>query len=226
MKFLQSGDSVVSLKFLFQEMPRGYEEAESVDDKLTFDTVGEIQDGLADLFENGEAPFDLQERILDLDAIRAEGGYTQAEMVGQLSAFQNSLNGTLSANGEYPDISDFMNALQEFMGAQAINLDEFIDEEAALRDEVEQYAERITASAETREEFRELADLVTAERLVADAKLNESGERTPDQPVMRVASRVEELPARLSDALASLDEETASRFGDSAMAGFDPDQFA
>jgi hypothetical protein len=72
----------------------------------------------------------------------------------------------------------------------------------------------------------ELVGDITREGLERDAQLSESGERTPDKPLMRVASSVAELPTNLTKALASLDEETASRFGDSAMANFNPDQFA
>jgi len=226
MKFLQHGDSVVSLRFKFQEVPGGnYEGAETVDDKLSFDTVGEIQDAMGELFESGEAPFNLQESVLDLDATRAAGDYTQAEMDNRLGQFQNNLNGALTNNGEFPDISDFMEALQEFMN-QADDLGEFKEETSLLQKEVDQYAERVDASADARMEMAELADLVTAEGLSRDAKLTETGERTPDRPVMRVASTVEQLPTKLDEVLATLDDETAGRFGNSAMAGFDPDQFA
>jgi hypothetical protein len=233
MKFLQPGDSVVSLRFKFQEMPGRYEEAESASDKLTFDTVGEIQDAMANLFESGEAPFGLQERILDLDAIRAKGDYTQADMVNQLASFQNSLNGTLAANGEYPDIADFMSALQEYMNQAADDLGEFKEEANALRGEVEHYAERVAIGADARGEMAELAELVLASESGDQIKATEIGlkndverQATTSREQVAIASTVRELPQDLGAALASLDEETAATFGPSAMSNFNPDQFA
>ncbi len=227
MKFLQHGDSVVSLRFLYQEAPsRDFETTESLADNLTFDTVREIQDALGNLFEDGKAPFNLQEDVLDLDQIRASGNYPQADMVGQLAAFKNNLNATLSKNGELPDISDFMGALQEFMSARALDLSAFSDAANDLMNDVKQDIERTYAGANARIEMAELADLVTAKGLSRDAKLTESGKRPPDQPVMAVASTVAELPQEIAQVLASLDKDTAEQFGASAMAGFSPDQFA
>lgn len=226
MKFLQSGDSVVSLHFKFQEMPQGYEDTEVVTDKLTFDTVGEIQDALANLFPNRNAPFTLQEDILDLDAFRAQGGYTQADVVNQLSRFVNNLNALLDNNGDPKAVQDFTDALQEFIGNRAVDLSEFRNEAGELMQEVAATSEKVNTLAGSRLEMAELSAAVTAEGLKRDARLNETGERVPDQPIMRVASTVAKLPETLDQVIASLDKETALFLGETAFRSFDADSAA
>ena len=228
MKFLKNeGDSVVSLRFLNLEAPSGdYEAVDAAPDRLTFDTVGEIQAGLADLFEDGEAPFNLQEQVLDLDAFRADSESDDRAMLAQLQQFQTNLYLTLDNGGNQDEVPAFMDALQEFMTGYAPDIEGFREEEAALKEEVEYTSARVEAGAETRLAMAELVGDITGEGLERDAALTESGERTPDRPLLSVSTTVEALPVTLNEAVASVEDDIATTFGASSFNGFSEDLFA
>jgi len=218
----------VSLRFKFQEVPGGnYEGAETVDDKLSFDTVGEIQDAMGELFESGEAPFNLQESVLDLDATRAAGDYTEPAMRAQIQQFQRNLFLTLDNQGDTEKVDEFIGAVSEFMN-QADDLSEFRNEADSLMGEVKQsveYAEAGADSIAARMGLMEEMRISTEEGFKRELN-REANEAPVERNSVAVASTVSELPQQLGSVLASLEEDTASRFGDSAMDSFNPDQFA
>jgi hypothetical protein len=137
-------------------------------------------------------------------------------MVNQLAAFQNSLSGTLSANGEFPDVSDFMDALQEFMGARAIDLGEFEEEANTLKADVEGGL----AAAETRLAMANLAaELQRASESGDQNDAVKTGiEREQLRPdggeVARVAftAPTTEFPQKLDTVLTALEADTVDQF--------------
>ncbi len=217
MKFLQyNGDSVVSLRFIYNET-FGNKESTEIQDELTFDTVGEIQDAMLQLFPNGDAPFSLQEDIIDMDSGRADG-----EPIN-ITPFRNNLAAALNERGIFEVPGDFLNAVSEFM-----NRGETIYEQqtAELLEKVQHYSERVDAEAGARLEMAELVGDITSQGLERDAQLTKSGKQKPDKPLLTVVSKASDLPAELGQAVASVEDDIATQFGASAFAGFNADMYA
>jgi hypothetical protein len=248
MKFLQHGDSVVSLRFLYQESMGGYEEAESVGElnQEAQTALTKLQDVQGTLGNGADAdipgtPDSFWPQVYQLHSIvtsNTDGALSPADQslldeiqsaIDTARSFHN-LDGVLfDPQQDLPNAADLLPDFGTNVEREQ-DIQDLIDgtgEEANLLiNEVRQTAEYAEAGADARMEMAELVGDITSEGLERDAKLTESGERTPDQPVMRVASTVAELPVKLDKVIASLDEETAGRFGASAMEGFSADQFA
>jgi len=195
------GDSVVSLRFVYQEVPSGrYEDVDNAPET-----------------EARSAEAVLGELRAIGNFVDAEGGYDDPAEIALLIQELRS---------DHPDaqLSAADQAMVDNLTVYAVVDD--VQNNAFERDRAEREANEKRADVETtsRAEMAELADSVTAEKLARDA------ERPPqhelDQPVVRVAAKVSELPATLDQAVARVEDDIAERFGDSAFAGFNPDQFA
>jgi hypothetical protein len=131
-------------------------------------------------------------------------------MRAQLQSFQIDLNIMLDNQGTQAEVDRFMDALQEFMSARAIDLSGFIDETNELKANIEGE----NAAAETRLEFAGLAEIVLASESGDSIRATEIGIRedaerlaVPNNEQIAVAAPVESLRETLKAETAKVAEE-------------------
>jgi hypothetical protein len=173
MKFLQHGDSVVSLRFKFQEVMGQREDAAENEPRSEADVLDEIR-GIADFIEQ-------------------EGGYDDAASIGLLlmELRTDHPNAVISAADQaridaitvYAIVDDVENNIQE----QAR-----LEEASSLQRDVEQHREKTGAMAEVRNAIRELDEMVLASESGDSIRATEIGvktdaERIPVQNTTQIA---------------------------------------